>query len=118
MNPQEFVPGAPAPNGGMAVERLAPLVELIAKQGLTPTDSGQGNDKEPGLAPAYFMFPDDKQALEFVEHTQHHMNYLLGDQIGLFVHHPVEDGPPQGKVCWVPAVTEAITEAWRRSLVI
>jgi hypothetical protein len=118
--PQEFtgysVPKVDTPNGGKVDERLAPLMELMAKQGLTPTQGGQGNDKEPAQAPAFLVFPDTGQAVEFMLHTQHHMDYLLGDQMAHTVVHPEGDGPPRGKVSWLPSLTDSIIKAWEKSL--
>ena len=119
-NPTEFtgydVPKVATPNGGKVDKSLAPLVEMMAKQGLTPTEGGQGNDKEPALAPAYFLFPDTGQAVEFMLATQHYLAYLLGDQMAHTVVHPEGDGPPRGKVSWLLTMTPSITKAWEQSL--
>jgi hypothetical protein len=113
-NPQQFT-GYSTPKMNGVDERLAPLVELIARQGLTPVDSGQGNDKEPAQAPAFFLFPDYGQASEFMLHTAHHLSYLIGDSMAQTVVHPESDGPPRGKVSWLPVATESITKAWSQS---
>lgn len=95
-------------------EAMAPLFLLVREHGLHPVDADEGNPEE--LTPACLIFPAPDEALDFLTTTQHYTDYALGERIMLSIL-PLSEAAdiPRAKVNWLPALTPAITEAWRLS---
>lgn len=95
-------------------EKIAPLIPMIRKHGLTVNldECGEGSDD----FPAWLSFPDPADALEFLLHTHHYTAYLLGDRIGLTLVHPTNSDRPRAKVSWLPELTHDLIEIWIRSM--
>lgn len=94
-------------------EKLAPLIPMIRKHGLTVNldECGEGGNGYP----AWLSFPDPAEALEFLLHTHHYTAYLLGDNIGLTLVHPVGSDTPRAKVSWIPELTHDLIALWIKS---
>lgn len=89
---------------------LAVLLPLIWERGIKTRQACQGDEK----TPAYILCPRIEDAAEFLLHVATITDYKLGDNIAMTVSHPLEhvQGPPEGKVAWLAALTPFIVKSW------
>lgn len=98
----------------MSAPDLSPLVAAVTRYGLSVTTSFPGG--QPGQEVASLRFADFEDAVEFLRHTGLESAYSFGDQLGCAILHPATDitGTPEGKVMWLPELTELITRVWEK----
>lgn len=90
-------------------EELLPLKGMAESRGLTVLSMDPGAEDRP----AHMLFASPEDAFEFLQHTSHHSAYIFGDQMVLSLLHPdTVNGPPRGKVTWLPKDTPSVTGVW------
>ena len=104
LHPQIEIDGTEVDTG------LAVLLTLVWKHGLNTRESCEGDAEHP----AYIVFPELKDAGEFLLQSAHLTHYLMGDNLAMTIQHPAQDitTPPEGKVTWLPELTHVLQRAW------
>lgn len=109
------------PQGTVSVdEGLSYFLQLVWARGMTTAGSCQGGGGTADTQVAYILFPDMKDAAEFLITCAHLTEYRLGDNIALTIMHPPETEEdvvlgPQGKVTWMPEFTLLLSNAWSKA---